>query len=71
MKYLKLVLLLLTLSLNAQSIELKWAERIKTKGNVTILGGKNGRYYTLHRDSDDHLVGREYDKNLNFKAEKV
>ncbi len=71
MKYLKLVLLLLTLSLNAQSVELKWAEKIKTKGNVTILGGKNGRYYTLHRDSDDHLVGREYDKNLNFKAEKV
>ena len=73
MKYLKLFFffLLATLSLNAQDVELKWAERIKTKGYVSILGGKNGRYYTLHRDSDDQLVGREYDEDLNFKLEKV
>jgi hypothetical protein len=71
MKYLKLLLLLATLGLNAQNVELKWAEKIKTKGNVSILGGKSGRYYTLHRDSDDQLVGREYDKDLNFKSEKV
>lgn len=71
MKYLKVLLLLVTVGVNAQSVDLKWAERIKTKGNVSILGGKNGRYYTIHKDNDDHLIGREYDKNLNFKAEKA
>ncbi len=70
MKYLKLLLLLATISLHAQSIELKWAEKIKTKGYVSILGGKNGRYYTIHKDNDDHLIGREYDSELNFKTEK-
>jgi len=70
MRNLKLLLLLVTVSLNAQTVELKWAEKIKTKGYVSILGGKNGRYYTLHKDNDDQLVGREYDKDLNFKAEK-
>lgn len=70
MKYLKIILLLATISLSAQNVELRWAEKIKTKGNVSILGGKGGRYYTIHKDNDDHLIGREYDKDLNFKAEK-
>lgn len=70
MKYLKIILLLATFSLNAQNVDLRWAEKIKTKGNVSILGGKDGRYYTIHKDNDDHLIGREYDKDLNFKAEK-
>jgi hypothetical protein len=70
MKYLKIILLLVSISLSAQNVELKWAEKIKTKGNVSILGGKGGRYYTVHQDKDDHLIGREYDKDLNFKAEK-
>jgi hypothetical protein len=70
MKYLKFILLLATISLSAQNVDLRWAEKIKTKGNVTILGGKDGRYYTVHKDNDDHLIGREYDKNLNFKQEK-
>lgn len=71
MKFLNLAVIFFTVALNAQSVELKWAEKIKTKGNVSILGGKKGRYYTLHRNSDNLLVGREYDNQLNFKSEKI
>ncbi len=71
MRKLKLLLLLSTFSMYAQNVELKWAERIKTKGFVSILGGKDGRYFTQHKDDDDQLVGRIYDKDMNLKAEKV
>jgi hypothetical protein len=71
MKYLKLVVFLLTFSVYSQNIELKWADKIKTKEYVSILGGKNGSYYTSHRDDDKNLVCRSYDKNLNLKDEKI
>lgn len=71
MKYLKLLLVFATFSLYGQQIELKWAEKIKTKEYVSILGGKDGKYYTQHKDDDDHLVCRMYDKNLNLKNEKI
>jgi hypothetical protein len=71
MKYLKLLLLVLAGNLYSQSVELKWAEKIKTRENVVILGGKNGVYYTRHRNNDKELVCRSYDKNLNLKDEKI
>jgi hypothetical protein len=71
MKYFKFILLLLTISASSQKIELKWAEKINTKGEVFILGGKDGKYYTRHRNSDKQLVCRTYDKNLVLKNEEV
>lgn len=71
MKYLKLMLLLITASVSSQNIELKWAEQIKTKEPVYILGGKDGQYFTRHRNSDKNLVCRAYDKNLTLKNEKI
>ena len=71
MKALKLLLLLTTLSIYSQKVELRWAEKINTRGDVSILGGKDGKYYTAHRDNDKHLVCRAYDKNLNLKDEKT
>lgn len=71
MRYLNLLFFLLTLSAYAQNIELKWAEKIKTKGQVSILGGKGGKYYTSHNDNDKHLICRSYDKNMNFTDEKI
>lgn len=71
MKYLNLLVLLLTFSVYSQNVELKWAEKIKTKDNVSILGGKDGKFYTRHRDSDKNLICRAYDKDLNLKDEKM
>jgi hypothetical protein len=71
MKYLKLVVFLLTFSAYSQNIELKWAEKIKTKDQVSVLGGRNGNYYTSHRDNDKNLVCRSYDKDLNLKNEQI
>ncbi len=71
MKYLKLLLILSTLNAYSQDITLTWAEKIKTKGNVFILGGKDGKYYTGHRDGDNHLVCRTYDSKLSLKNEKT
>ncbi|OCB76875.1 hypothetical protein [Flavobacterium crassostreae] len=71
MKYLKLVLLLVAIQCGAQNVTLKWAEKIKTKQAVAILGGKNGNYFTRHIDKDKKLVCRSYDKDLNFKDEKI
>lgn len=71
MKYITLVLLLLTFSAYSQEVELRWAERIKTKETVSILGGKDGKYFTAHRDDDKQLVCRSYDKQMNLKDEKV
>lgn len=71
MKLLKLMIILLCLKGYSQNVELRWAEKIKTKEPVAILGGKNGLYYTRHRNNDKNLVCRTYDKNLNFKDEKI
>jgi hypothetical protein len=71
MKYLKLLLFLLTFSVYSQNIELKWAEKIKTKDNVTILGGNKGNFFTSHKDKDKHLVCRSYDSNMNLVEEKI
>ena len=66
------VLLLLTLvNCFSQEVNLRWAEKVKTKGQVRILGGKNGLYYTTHTDNDDQLIGRTYDKSMNFTNEKI
>lgn len=71
MKYLKLLLLLATSTISAQSIELKWAEKIKTKESVSIIGAKDGKYYTRHRNNDKNLVCRSYDNNMVLKDEKI
>lgn len=71
MKYFKIVILLLTFSAYSQDVELRWADRIKTKEYVSILGGKNGMYFTKHRNDDKNLVCRSYDDKLNLKDEKV
>lgn len=57
--------------LNAQQVTLKWAEKIKTRGEIDILGGKKGKYYTTHvSGKDNSLIGRIYDKKMNLKTEK-
>ncbi|OYU80242.1 MAG: hypothetical protein CFE23_10065 [Flavobacterium sp. BFFFF1] len=70
MKHLKLLLLLFAASGFSQEVELKWAEKIKTKHEVTILGGKDGHYYTRHRNGDKELICRIYDKDLKLVNEK-
>lgn len=70
-KTLQLVFLFTLFTASAQDINLRWAEKIKTKGQVSILGGKNGLYYTTHVNNDNELVGRTYDSNMNFTNEKV
>lgn len=71
MNYLKLLVLFTTISAGAQSIELKWAEKIKTKEAVSIIGAKNGTYYTRYRNNDKNLVCRSYDNNMTLKDEKI
>jgi len=70
MKKLLLLLVFISQISYAQDITLKWAEKIATRGNVSILGGKNGLFYTTHTGKDFELVGRTYDSNLNLKDEK-
>nr|WP_315195858.1 hypothetical protein [uncultured Flavobacterium sp.] len=70
MKKLLLVLFLSMQGVYAQDITLKWAEKIPTKAYVSILGGKNGLYYTTYVNKKDELIGRTYDRNLNLKNEK-
>ena len=70
MKKFLLALLVLAQMANSQEITLKWAEKIPTKGYISILGGKNGLYYTTHTNKEDQLIGRTYDSNLNLKNEK-
>ena len=63
--------LLLSCSISfAQNIDLRWSEKIKTKEDVFVLGGKNGVYYTRYKGEDDRLICRKYDKNLNLISEK-
>jgi hypothetical protein len=70
MKKLLIVLFLLNNALQAQEVTLKWAEKIPTKGYISILGGKNGTYYTSHVDKNDQIIARSYDKNMNLVGEK-
>jgi len=63
--------LLLVINSYGQDISLRWAEKIKTKGQVSILGGKNGQFYTTHTNNNDELVGRIYDETMNFTNEKI
>lgn len=65
-----LLLLLLCGSSMAQNVELRWSDKIKTKEDVYVLGGKNGVYYTRYKDNDDRMVCRKYDSNLNMVSEK-
>lgn len=71
MKYFQVLFLLLVSSAHSQEVELRWAEKIKTKDYVSILGGKDGMYFTKHRDDDKQLVCRSYDQNMKLKNEKV
>lgn len=71
MKKLVIILFLYIHSINAQDITLRWAEKIPTKGNITVLGGKKGLFYTTHVNKDDELIGRAYDKDLKLQNEKV
>lgn len=70
MKKFLLTLLVLAQIANSQEITLKWAEKIPTKGYISILGGKGGLYYTTHTNKEDQLIGRSYDSNMNLKNEK-
>lgn len=49
----------------------RWTERIKTKETVSILGGKDGMYFTMHKDDDKQLVCRSYNQKMELKNEKV
>jgi len=53
----------------AQEINLKWAEKIPTKSDISIIGGKGGFYYTSHLNKKDELIARKYDANMNFVKE--
>ena len=64
------LLLLICATAGAQNADLRWAEKIKTKEFVYVLGGKDGYYYTRHKDDDNHLIIRKYDKNLTMISEK-
>lgn len=71
MKYLKYFLIITTFAGFSQDVSLTWAEKIKTRGNVFILGGKDGNYFTGHRNSDDELVCRKYDKKMTMLNEQI
>ena len=71
MKYITILVFLLSLNVHSQEIELRWADRIKTKDYVSILGGHDGLYFTSHRDDDKQLVCRSYDRNMKLQEEKV
>lgn len=71
MKYITILVFLLAFNAHSQEVELRWADRIKTKEYVSILGGKDGLYFTAHRDDDKQLVCRSYDQNMKLKGEKV
>lgn len=70
-KSLLLSFVLLCFISKAQEVELKWAEKIKTKQYVSILGGKQELYFTKHRNNEDAMVCRIYDKNLKLIKEKI
>src|SRR5690606_8364567 len=71
MKYLKFALLFATIGIQAQQVDLTWAEKIKTRKNVVVLGGLKGNYYTGHADTDNHLACRKYNSNMEMVSEKA
>jgi hypothetical protein len=71
MKKLYFLLLFMTISANAQQIDLTWAEKIKTRGQVMVLGGQKGTYFTGHLDKDDHLVCRKYNDKMQMMQEEI
>ena len=70
MKYLKILLLLCAANATSQHIDLTWAEKIKTKKQIFVLGGQQGNYYTGHIDADDHLVCRKYNDKMAMVKEQ-
>ena len=56
MKKILFTLLVLSQVAISQEITLKWAEKIPTKGYISILGGKNGLYYTTHTNKEDAII---------------
>lgn len=72
MKYLGFFMLFLTLSMQAQQIDLTWSEKVKTKKKrVFILGGKNGNYFTGHANNDNYFVCRKYNDKMKMVKEDV
>lgn len=71
MKLNYLLLLFVCTTAVAQNVDLRWAEKIKTKESVSVLGGKDGVYYTRHKDNDNRLICRKYDKSMNMISEKA
>lgn len=65
-----IIVFLATQTIYSQQITLKWAEKIPTRGNISILGGKNEKFYTTHRGKENQLIGRIYDKNMKMVEEK-
>lgn len=70
MRYFQVLILLVVCSAHAQEVELRWADRIKTKEKVSILGGKDGTYFTQHRGDEKQLICRAYDGNMKLTNEK-
>ena len=71
MKYLQILLLICTVNVTSQNIELTWAEKIKTKKQIFVLGGQPGSYFTGHIDKDDHLVCRKYNDKMEMVKEQA
>lgn len=71
MRYYYYLLLFGIMTGYSQNVDLRWAEKIKTKESVYILGGKGGNYFTRHKDDDDRMIIRKYDKNLALINEKA
>jgi len=66
-----IILGLLISKVHAQDITLKWADKIKTKGRVSIIGGKNNKYYTVHKNKDQNLIARTYNEAMVLENEKA
>lgn len=72
MKYLGFFMLFLTLGVQAQQIDLTWSEKIKTKKkNISVLGGKEGNYFTGHANNDNYFVCRKYNNKMKMVKEEV
>lgn len=71
MKYLKLILLFGCIGVNAQEGTIKWAEKIKTRGNVELIGGFDGSYFTVNVDNESRLNCRKYNNEMKIVEEKI
>lgn len=65
------MLLFISVYSSAQQVDLRWAEKIKTKKEIFVLGGTKNEYFTGHIDKDDRLVCRKYDKSMQMVKEQV